>query len=113
MINDNLYNVFEKRGRTYTKILVSYLIDEMEDNYSKMIISIDVGSDVFSENCEQWIYVKESLEFHCKVTKNRLKLLYRYKRYLLNEVHDDKLNISPEDRNKIYNILNISKNQFS
>ena len=113
MINDNLYNVFEKRGRTYTKILVSYLIDEMEDNYSKMIIAIDVGSGVFSENCEQWVYVKESLEFHCKVAKNRLKLLYRYKRYLLNDYHGDELNISSEDRNKIYSILNICKNQFS
>lgn len=113
MIKDNLYNVFEKRGKTYTKILVSYLIDDMEDNYNKMIIAIDVGSDVFSENCEQWVYVKESLEFHCKVAKNRLKLLYRYKRYLLNDVYDDKLNISSEDRNKIYSILNICKNQFS
>lgn len=113
MIKDNLYNVFEKRGKTYTKILVSYLIDDMEDNYNKMIIAIDVGSDVFSENCEQWVYVKESLEFHCKVAKNRLKLLYRYKRYLLNDVHNDNLNISSEDRNKIYSILNICKNQFS
>lgn len=113
MIKDNLYNVFEKRGRTYTKILVSYLIDEIEDNYNKMIIAIDVGSDVFNVNCEQWVYVKESLEFHCKVAKNRLKLLYRYKRYLLNDYQDDKLNISTEDRNKIYSILNICKNQFS
>lgn len=112
MIKDNLYNVFEKRGRTYTKILVSYLIDEMEDNYNKMIIAIDVGSDVFCENCEQWVYVKESLEFHCKVAKNRLKLLYQYKKYLFDNSLEEKLNISSDDRNKIYSILNVCKNQF-
>ena len=112
MLNDNLYNSFEKRGKTYTKILVSYIIDKLEDNYNKMIIAIDIGSDTFNENCEQWVYVKESLEFHCKVAKNRLKLLYRYKRYLLNDFHDDKLIISSEDRHKIFNILNICKEQF-
>ena len=113
MLNDNLYNVFEKRGKTYTKILVSYVIDDIEDKYNKMIIAIEAGSDVFSENCEQWIYVKESLEFHCKVAKNRLKLLYRYKKYLLDDTIHDKLNITEDERNKIYCILNVCKNQFS
>lgn len=113
MINDDLYNVFEKRGKTYTKILVYYIIDEIEDNYNKMIIAIEAGQDVFSENCEQWIYVKESLEFHCKVAKNRLKLLYRYKKYLLDNSMHDKLNITEDERYKIYCILNVCKNQFS
>lgn len=113
MINDNLYNVFEKRGKTYTKILVSYIIDELEDNYNKMIIAIDIGSDVFSENCEQWIYVKESLDFHCKVSKNRLKLLYQYKKYLSDDYHVESLIVSNDDRNKIFSILNVFKNQFS
>lgn len=113
MINDDLYNVFEKRGKTYTKILVSYIIDDIEDKYNKMIIAIDIGSDTFNENCEQWVYVKESLEFHCKVAKNRLKLLYKYKRFLFDNSLEEKLNISSDDRNKIFNMLNICKNQFS
>jgi hypothetical protein len=113
MLNDNLYNVFEKRGKTYTKILVSYIIDDIENKYNKMIIAIEAGQDVFSENCEQWIYVKESLEFHCKVAKNRLKLLYRYKSYLFDDSLEEKLNISIDDRNKIFYMLNLCKNQFS
>lgn len=83
-----------------TNILIKDCIKYLEKQYEKSTNFVKFGNIYFQPDNPEWNYVKESLNFNCKVCLNKVQLLYKYQRFLRNEI-----DLSIEQLADIRNVL--------